>query len=198
MKRVSALICLMIMAVSILAPSCFAAKETANTQKGANFKIEKTTPENNAKNVSVENLSVKIYFDTEMLPKDKASREANAKGVSLEELPITPADVAEVEKLIASGKLNDKLAKQTVEGVLKGEGTPDEVVKKHDYKIVEDNGAIEAAVDAAFEANPDVVEKLKSGNMKPMGVIIGAVMKATRGQADAKAVTKVVMGKIKG
>ena len=126
------------------------------------------------------------------------SREANAKGVSLEELPITPADVAEVEKLIASGKLNDKLAKQTVEGVLKGEGTPDEVVKKHDYKIVEDNGAIEAAVDAAFEANPDVVEKLKSGNMKPMGVIIGAVMKATRGQADAKAVTKVVMGKIKG
>ena len=126
------------------------------------------------------------------------SREANAKGVSLEELPLTPADVAEVEKLIASGKLNDKLAKQTVEGVLKGEGTPDEVVKKHDYKIVEDNGAIEAAVDAAFEANPDVVEKLKSGNMKPMGVIIGAVMTATRGQADAKAVTKVVMGKIKG
>ena len=91
-----------------------------------------------------------------------------------------------------------KLAKQTVEGVLKGEGTPDEVVKKHDYKIVEDNGAIETAVDAAFEANPDVVEKLKSGNMKPMGVIIGAVMKATRGQADAKAVTKVVMSKIKG
>ena len=83
MKRVSALICLMIMAVSILAPSCFAAKETANTQKGANFNIEKTTPENNAKNVSVENLSVKIYFDTEMLPKDKASREANAKQFKL-------------------------------------------------------------------------------------------------------------------
>ena len=83
-------------------------------------------------------------------------------------------------------------------GEIVEEGTPDEVVRKHGYKIVEDNGAIEAAVDAAFEANPDVVEKLKSGNMKPMGVIIGAVMKATRGQADAKAVTKVVMGKIKG
>ena len=50
------------------------------------------------------------------------SREANAKGVSLEELPIAPADVAEVEKLIADGKLNDKLAKQTVAGVLAGEG----------------------------------------------------------------------------
>ena len=125
------------------------------------------------------------------------SREANNKGVSLEELPITPADVAEVEKLIADGKLNDKLAKQTVEGVLKGEGTPDEVVKKHGFQVVSDDGALEKAVDEALAANPDIVEKLKSGNMKPMGAIIGAVMRATRGQADAKAVTKIVMSKIK-
>ncbi|NMN02514.1 Asp-tRNA(Asn)/Glu-tRNA(Gln) amidotransferase subunit GatB [Bifidobacterium panos] len=125
------------------------------------------------------------------------SREANAKGVTLEELPITPADVAEVEKLIADGKLNDKLAKQTVAGVLAGEGTPSEVVEKKGLKIVSDDGLIDKAVDEAFAANPDVVEKLKSGNMKPMGVIIGAVMKATRGQADAKAVTKVVMSKLK-
>lgn len=125
------------------------------------------------------------------------SREANAKGISLEELPISAADVAEVEKLIAEGKLNDKLAKQTVVGVLAGEGTPAEVVEKHGYKIVSDDGLIDKAVDEALAANPDVAEKLKSGNMKPMGVIIGAVMKATRGQADAKAVTKVVMSKIK-
>ena len=123
------------------------------------------------------------------------SREANNKGVSLEELPITPADVAEVEKLIADGKLNDKLAKQTVAGVLAGEGTPDEVVKKHGFQVVSDDGALEKAVDEALAANPDIVEKLKSGNMKPMGAIIGAVMRATRGQADAKAVTKIVMSR---
>ncbi|PWG58925.1 Asp-tRNA(Asn)/Glu-tRNA(Gln) amidotransferase subunit GatB [Bifidobacterium catulorum] len=126
------------------------------------------------------------------------ARAANAKEVSLEEMPITPADVAEVEKLIAAGKLNDKLAKKTVAGVLAGEGSPAEVVKKHGYQVVEDTGAIEKAVDDALAANPDVAEKLKSGNMKPMGVIIGAVMKATRGQADAKAVTKIVMSKVKG
>lgn len=125
------------------------------------------------------------------------SREANARGVSLEELPIAPADVAEVEKLIADGKLNDKLAKQTVAGVLAGEGAPAEVVKKHGFQVVSDDGALEKAVDEALAANPDIVEKLKGGNMKPMGAIIGAVMRATRGQADAKAVTKIVMGKIK-
>lgn len=81
MKKVSALICTMIIAVSILAPSCFAA--STSTQDGANFNIESTTPQNGAKNVSVENLSVKLYFDTEMLPKDKASREANAKQFKL-------------------------------------------------------------------------------------------------------------------
>ena len=124
------------------------------------------------------------------------SREANAKGVSLEELPITPADIAEVEKLIASGKLNDKLAKKTVSGVLAGEGTPDEVVKKHGYEVVQDTGALEAAVDKALADNPDIVEKLKSGNMKPMGAIIGAVMRATKGQADAKAVSGLVMKKL--
>lgn len=124
------------------------------------------------------------------------SREANAKGVSLEELPVTPADVAEVEKLIADGKLNDKLAKQTVSGVLAGEGTPAEVVAKHGYQVVSDDGALVAAVEEAMDANPDVVEKLKAGNMKPMGAIIGAVMKATKGQADAKAVNKIVMERL--
>ena len=124
------------------------------------------------------------------------SREANAKGVSLEELPVTPADVAEVEKLIADGKLNDKLAKQTVSGVLAGEGTPSEVVAKHGYQVVSDDGALVAAVQEAMDANPDVVEKLKAGNMKPMGAIIGAVMRATKGQADAKAVNKIVMERL--
>ncbi|WP_291531718.1 Asp-tRNA(Asn)/Glu-tRNA(Gln) amidotransferase subunit GatB [Bifidobacterium sp. UBA4282] len=125
------------------------------------------------------------------------SREANAKGVSLEELPVTPADVAEVEKLIADGKLNDKLAKQTVSGVLAGEGTPAEVVAKHGYQVVSDDGALVAAVQEAMDANPDVVEKLKAGNMKPMGAIIGAVMRATKGQADAKAVNKIVMERLR-
>ena len=126
------------------------------------------------------------------------SREANAKGISLEELPINAQEVADVEKLIAEGKLNDKLAKQTVALVLKGEGTPAEIVEKHGFKVVSDDGMLQTAVDEAMAANPDVVEKLRSGNMKPMGAIIGAVMRATKGQADAKAVTKIVMEKIKG
>lgn len=126
------------------------------------------------------------------------SRSANEEDKSLEEMSITPDDIARVEELVAQGKLNDKLAKQTVAAVLAGEGSPDQVVKKHGFEVVSDNGALEAEVDKALEAHPDIADKLKSGNMKPMGVIIGSVMKATRGQADAKAVTAIVMKKVKG
>ena len=124
------------------------------------------------------------------------SREANEREVSLEDLPITPEDIAAIEQLVAQGTLNDKLAKQTVAGVLAGEGTPQEVVDKHHYRIVSDDSALTRAVDDAFAANPDIVDKLRSGNMKPMGVIIGTVMRTTHGQADAKAVSKLVMEKI--
>lgn len=125
------------------------------------------------------------------------SRAANERETLLEDMPITPADVARVEKLVAEGRLNDKLAKQTVAGVLAGEGTPDEVVRKHGYEVVSDDDALEAEVDKALAADPDIAAKLKAGNMKPMGAIIGAVMKATRGQADAKAVSAIVMRKVK-
>lgn len=124
------------------------------------------------------------------------SRAANAQGITLEQLAMSPNDVARVEALIAQGSLNDKLAKQTVEGVLAGEGSPDEVVDKHGYQVVSDDSVLEAAVDQALADNPDIVDKLKSGNMKPMGAIIGAVMKATRGQADAKTVNQLVMKRI--
>ncbi len=80
------------------------------------------------------------------------SREANAKGVALEELDITPQAVADVERLIADGKLTDKLAKQTVAFVLKGEGTPEQVVAAHGFKVVSDDGALQAAVQEAVRA----------------------------------------------
>lgn len=83
MKRIGALICLMIMVISVLAPSCFAAKDSAAASGNTNFKIVSSTPKDGEKDVSVENLSVKIYFDTKMVPESKAVRNANAKQFKL-------------------------------------------------------------------------------------------------------------------
>jgi aspartyl-tRNA(Asn)/glutamyl-tRNA(Gln) amidotransferase subunit B len=101
--------------------------------------------------------------------------------------------VARVIELISSGELNNKLARQVVDGVLAGEGEPDEVVEKRGLKVVSDDGALIAAVDEALAAQPDVVEKIRSGKVQAAGAIVGAVMKATRGQADAKRVRELII-----
>jgi aspartyl-tRNA(Asn)/glutamyl-tRNA(Gln) amidotransferase subunit B len=121
------------------------------------------------------------------------AQQANTRSVELAELPITPAQVARVIELVAAGDLNNKLARQVVDGVLAGEGAPDEVVEQRGLKVVSDDGPLIAAVDEALAAQPDVADKIRSGKVQAAGAIVGAVMKATRGQADAKRVRELII-----
>ena len=92
---------------------------------------------------------------------NELARRANDTGAELASLPITPADVAAVAALVGSGALNDRLARQVIEGVLAGEGTPDEVVAARGLAVVSDDTALNAAVDEAIAANPDVADKIR-------------------------------------
>ena len=120
-------------------------------------------------------------------------QKANEAGVELDALPITPAQVAEVVALVDEGKLSNKLARQVVEGVLAGEGRPRDVMAARGLELVRDDSVIQTAVDEALAANPDVVEKIRGGKVAAAGAIVGAVMKATRGQADAARVRELVL-----
>jgi aspartyl-tRNA(Asn)/glutamyl-tRNA(Gln) amidotransferase subunit B len=123
-------------------------------------------------------------------------RYANDHGVELEQVPMTPAQVAAVQALIDSGSLTDKLARQVVEGVLAGEGEPGDVVQSRGLTVVSDTGALEAAVDRAIAAQPDAAQKVRDGKLQAAGALIGAVMKDLRGQADAAAVREIVLKKL--
>ncbi|MEU1279510.1 Asp-tRNA(Asn)/Glu-tRNA(Gln) amidotransferase subunit GatB [Streptomyces sp. NPDC005805] len=124
------------------------------------------------------------------------ARSANESGVSLDELAITPAQVARVAALVASGELNDKLARQVIEGVLAGEGDPDQVVEKRGLKVVSDEGALGTAVDEAIAGNPAIADKIRGGKVAAAGALVGAVMKATRGQADAARVKELILQRL--
>jgi len=113
------------------------------------------------------------------------TRVANEREVDPSELGVTPADIGRVEELIAAGSLNDKLARQVFDGIMAGEGSADEVVSGRGLAVVSDDGALLTAIDEALAAQPDVAEKIKGGKVQAAGAIVGAVMKATRGQADA-------------
>ncbi|KJK51228.1 glutamyl-tRNA amidotransferase [Lentzea aerocolonigenes] len=123
------------------------------------------------------------------------SQQANSKGIELTELAITPAQVARVIELVNSGALTNKLAREAVNGVLEGEGSPDEVVEKRGLKVVSDDSALEKAVDEALAAQPDVAQKIRDGKIQAAGAIVGAVMKATKGQADAARVREIVLAR---
>jgi aspartyl-tRNA(Asn)/glutamyl-tRNA(Gln) amidotransferase subunit B len=124
------------------------------------------------------------------------ARRANEQGVEITALPVTPVDVARVQALVDEGSINDKLARQVLDGVLAGEGGPDEVVAARGLAIVSDEGALSAAVDRAIEANPGVADKIRDGKVAAAGALIGAVMKEMRGQADAGRVRGLILAKL--
>ena len=124
------------------------------------------------------------------------ARRANEAGVELEELAITPAQVAAVQGLVDEGKINDKLARQVIEGVLAGEGEPADVVAARGLAVVSDEGALSAAVDEVIAANADVAAKIREGKVAAAGALIGQVMKAMRGQADAGKVRELILSKL--
>jgi aspartyl-tRNA(Asn)/glutamyl-tRNA(Gln) amidotransferase subunit B len=124
------------------------------------------------------------------------ARAANESGVALGELGVGAAEVAEVQKLVDSGALNDKLARQVFDGLVKGEGAPAQIIEARGLALVSDDSALIEAIDRAIAANPDVVEKVNSGKPAAAGALIGAVMKDLRGQGDAAKVRALLNTKL--
>ncbi|WP_144877560.1 Asp-tRNA(Asn)/Glu-tRNA(Gln) amidotransferase subunit GatB [Microbacterium sp. 1.5R] len=120
------------------------------------------------------------------------TRLANAQEKDATEL-VSPENVAALQKLVDAGTLTDKLARQVLEGVIAGEGAPQQVVDARGLAVVSDDGALIAAIDEALAAQPDILAKIKDGKVQAAGAVIGAVMKAMKGQADAARVRELVL-----
>ena len=108
-------------------------------------------------------------------------------------LLVSPENVALLVELVDTGVLTDRLARQVLEGVIAGEGSPAEVVKSRGLAVVSDDGALIAAIDTALAAQPDVLEKIRDGKLQAAGAVIGAVMQAMNGRADAARVRELVL-----
>ena len=122
----------------------------------------------------------------------EVARLANAADVDANTL-VTPEQVAELAVLIEEGTLTDRLARQVLESVIAGEGSPREVVDKQGLAVVSDDGALIEAIDKALSAQPDVLEKIREGKVQAAGAVIGAVMQAMQGKADAARVRELIL-----
>ncbi|MCT1774555.1 Asp-tRNA(Asn)/Glu-tRNA(Gln) amidotransferase subunit GatB [Brachybacterium sp. p3-SID957] len=124
------------------------------------------------------------------------ARTAKEQETELEQLAVTPAQIAELQGLVDGRKINDKIAKQVLGKVLEGKGDPAAIVEQEGLAVVSDDSVLTGAVDQAIAENPDVVEKIKGGKVQAIGALIGPIMKATRGQADAGRVREIIMERL--
>jgi aspartyl-tRNA(Asn)/glutamyl-tRNA(Gln) amidotransferase subunit B len=121
------------------------------------------------------------------------ARLANTLDKDVSELTVTPADVAELATLVESGKINDRIGREVLQAVLDGAGNPAKVVADRGLEVVSDDGALIAAIDEALAKQPDVLEKIREGKVQAAGAVIGAVMQAMKGQADAGRVRELLI-----
>ncbi|MFZ0493636.1 MAG: Asp-tRNA(Asn)/Glu-tRNA(Gln) amidotransferase subunit GatB [Acidimicrobiia bacterium] len=108
------------------------------------------------------------------------------EGSSIEATPLTGEALAELAALVESGDLSSSAAKPVLEGVLNGEGTPKEVAVVRDLLAMKDTGALETIVDEILAYHPEEAARLREGDMKVLGYLMGLVMRATGGKADPK------------
>lgn len=120
------------------------------------------------------------------------ARLSNAEGKSPAEL-VTPVQIAELAALVDSGEITDRIARDVLEGIVAGEGNAAEIVEKRGLKVVSDDGALLAAIDEALASQPEVLDRIREGKVQAAGAIIGSVMKAMKGQADAAKVRELVL-----
>jgi len=111
---------------------------------------------------------------------------------TLAESAIDGTALAELSSMVADGKLSASAAKDVLAGVAAGEGTPGEVAASRDLIQVSDTASLEPIVDEVLAANADALDKLRAGDGKVVGYLIGQVMRATGGKADPGAVSDII------
>lgn len=101
---------------------------------------------------------------------------------------MTGESLAGLLALIADGTVSASAAKDVLDGVLRGEGSPREVAEGRDLIQISDASALAAAVDQVLAEQGGAVERFRAGEEKVIGFLVGQVMRATGGKADPKAV----------
>ena len=121
---------------------------------------------------------------------------SNEHGIEPTAAPVTGAHLAELSGLVADGTLSKKLARQVLSGVLDGEGSPQEIAAARGLEQISDTDAIATAVDAAIAADPGAAQKVRDGNDKAIGALVGAVMRETKGQANPALVNELLRARL--
>jgi aspartyl-tRNA(Asn)/glutamyl-tRNA(Gln) amidotransferase subunit B len=120
----------------------------------------------------------------------------NEAGIELADAKIAPEQLAGLVKMVDSGTISGKQAKSVLAEMFATGKDPDAVAAEQGLEQISDEAALEGLVDEAIAENPDVADKVRSGNLGPMGFLVGQVMKKSRGQANPQLVNEILRRKL--
>jgi aspartyl-tRNA(Asn)/glutamyl-tRNA(Gln) amidotransferase subunit B len=123
---------------------------------------------------------------------------AAGHGVEPATAPLSGQDLAELVALVEDGTLSKKLARQVLEDVLAGAGSPREVVAERGLEQISDTRELEAIVDLVITENAEAAEQVRAGNGKAIGALVGAVMRSTQGKANPQLVNELLRARLTG
>ncbi|GIL17241.1 MAG: aspartyl/glutamyl-tRNA(Asn/Gln) amidotransferase subunit B [Oligoflexia bacterium] len=125
------------------------------------------------------------------------TRELNQANIEVDKSPVSPAGLAGLLKLIDQGIISGKIAKTVFNDMWSTGKSAEEIIKDKNLTQISDRAAIEKIVDEILSQNSKSVLEYKSGRTKLLGFFVGAVMKATKGQASPDLVNQILLDKLK-
>jgi aspartyl-tRNA(Asn)/glutamyl-tRNA(Gln) amidotransferase subunit B len=110
--------------------------------------------------------------------------------------PVPPASLARLIGMVDAKEISHGAGRQVLAALVTEGGDPAAIVEREGLAQVSDSGELDAIVERALEADPDAVERVREGNMKAVGPLVGFVMRETRGAADGGEVTRIIREKL--
>ena len=120
----------------------------------------------------------------------------NREGLALQQSPLTADRFASLLMLLAEGRIHGKLAKQTLEAVFAEDKEPEAIIAEKGWEQITDSSQLTAVVDEVLADNPKAVEQIASGDTRPLGFLVGQIMKRTSGRAEPQLVTSMLKQKL--
>ena len=117
---------------------------------------------------------------------------------AIEDVPVTPAQLAELIGLVTATTISGSAAKEVFAVMWDDGGSPTKIVEDRGLQQVSDTGELEGQIDAVIAEHADAADKIRAGDDKPIQFLMGMVMRATKGKANPQMVQQLLRGKLQG
>ena len=104
--------------------------------------------------------------------------------------------IVELLKLVSDDVISNKVGKEILPKILKGEGSPSEIVKKMGLEQVSDSSELEKIINEALKDEEDNIAKFQGGSDRVLGYFVGKCLKATKGKGNPKLINKLLLEKL--